>query len=195
MFSLEQFPLPFGVDALAPYMSANTVKYHYGRHLAGYIKKTNDLIVGTEYESQPLAQIIMQSATDATPTAQKIFNNSAQIFNHAFFFRCLRRDGIAPVPRAIIDAFGTVDQFRNDFADAARAVFGSGWTWLVRDGNKLRLVNTENADTPMTHGMQPILTLDVWEHAYYLDYQNRRDEFIDAFLTHLIDWDWVAQNL
>lgn len=103
MFSLEQFPLPFGVDALAPYMSASTIKYHYGRHLAEYIKKTNDLIAGTEYEPQPLAQIIMQSATDATPLGQKIFNNSAQIFNHAFFFRCLRRGGDAPVPRAIVE--------------------------------------------------------------------------------------------
>ncbi|MBD5388669.1 superoxide dismutase [bacterium] len=195
MFSLDQFPLPFTPDALAPYMSAQTIGFHYGRHLAGYIKTTNDLTAGTAYQDMPLADIIMQSAADDTPLGHKIFNNAAQIFNHAFFFRGLRRDTPAPIPHAIIDAFGSADQFRSEFAAAARDVFGSGWTWLVRDGGKLRLINTQNADTPMTHGARPILALDVWEHAYYLDYQNRRGDFIDAFLNHLIDWDWVSQNL
>ncbi len=193
MFKLEQFPLPFAPDALAPHMSAETVHYHYGRHMATYIDNLNKLISGTKYEKKPLADIIIQSVVDGS--AQKIFNNAAQVFNHAFFFRCLRADGGGDVPMRVADAFGGADKFKADFKEAALAVFGSGWTWLVRDNGKLRLVNTSNADTPMVHGIQPLLTLDVWEHAYYLDYQNRRGEFIDAFLDHLVNWDWVNENL
>ncbi|MDE6570891.1 MAG: superoxide dismutase [Alphaproteobacteria bacterium] len=193
MFTLDQFPLPFAPDALAPYMSADTVGYHYGRHMATYIDNLNKLITGTKYEHLPLADIIIQSVVDGR--GQKIFNNAAQVFNHAFFFQCLRPGATGDIPMRVADAFGGAAQFKSDFKEAALAVFGSGWTWLVRDGGKLRLVNTSNADTPMVHGIQPLLTLDVWEHAYYLDYQNRRAEYIDAFLNHMINWDWVGQNL
>ncbi len=193
MFSLQQFPLPFAPDALAPYMSAETVGYHYGRHLDTYIKKLNELIGGTEYARLGLGDIIMRSARDEH--GQKIFDNAAQVFNHAFFFQGLRRDCPREMPEQIADAFGGADKFRAEFRDHAASVFGSGWTWLVIDGDTLRIIDTKNADTPMVHNMRPILTLDVWEHAYYLDYQNRRAEYIDAFLDHMINWCWVGQNL
>lgn len=193
MFSLNQFPLPFAPDALAPYMSAETIEYHYGRHLETYIKNLNNLITGTDYARMGLGDIIMRSAVRADD--HKIFDNAAQVFNHAFFFQGLRRDCPREMPAEIADAFGGVDKFRAAFRDSALGVFGSGWTWLVRDGDDLRIINTQNADTPMVHNMRPLLTLDVWEHAYYLDYQNRRADYIDAFLEHMINWCWVGQNL
>ncbi len=193
MFSLDQFPLPFAMDALVPYMSAETVKFHYGRHMDTYIKNLNKLIAGTEFESMGLGDIIMRTAGHAD--TQKVFNNAAQVFNHAFFFQGLRRDCPRAMPDEIADSFGGVDGFRREFKAHATEVFGSGWTWLVHDGTDLKIMNTKDADTPMVHHMRPILTLDVWEHAYYLDYQNRRAEYIDAFLEHMINWCWVGQNL
>lgn len=193
MFSLNQFPLPFAPDALAPFMSARTVDFHYGKHLATYINNLNTLIQGTKYEKMGLGEIIMHTAMQ--PQDQKIFNNAAQVFNHAFFFQGLRRDCPHKMPDVIADAFGGADKFNQAFRDKALAVFGSGWTWLVQDGDSFKIMNTQNADTPMVHNMRPVLTLDVWEHAYYLDYQNRRGEFIDAFLGHMINWCWVSENL
>ncbi len=191
MYSLTQFPLPYDREALAPYMSGTTLDFHHGRHLATYISTLNDLIADTEYAGMPLNEIIVQAANRG---AQKIFNNAAQVFNHNFFFHCLRR-GEGHIPDEIASAFGGADNFRTEFKKAASGVFGSGWTWLVRDGDEIKIITTANADTPIAHGIRPLLTLDVWEHAYYLDYQNRRADFIDAFLDHLINWDFVLENM
>lgn len=191
MYSLTQFPLPYDREALAPYMSGTTLDFHHGRHLATYISTLNDLIADTEYAGMPLNEIIVQAANHG---AQKIFNNAAQVFNHNFFFHCLRR-GEGRIPDEIASAFGGADNFRTEFKKAASGVFGSGWAWLVRDGDEIKIITTANADTPIAHGMRPLLTLDVWEHAYYLDYQNRRADFIDAFLDHLINWDFVLENM
>lgn len=193
MFSLNQFPLPFAKDALVPYMSEATLDFHHGKHLATYINNLNDLISGTQYAAMPLREIIIKSAQDTN--AQKIFNNAAQVFNHDFFFHGLRADGGGKVPGQIADAFGGADKFREQFKAAALAVFGSGWAWLARDGAAIKIITTANADTPIAHGMRPILALDVWEHAYYLDYQNRRADFIDSVLDHLVNWDFVMENL
>lgn len=193
MFDIAQFPLPYAYDALAPYISRRTMEFHHDKHVGTYIKNLNDLIAGREYEDMPLVEIIKVSATrDAD---KKVFNNAAQVYNHNFFFNSIKPNGGGAVPPAIADAFGGSDAFRKQFKDAASGLFGSGWTWLVRDGNSLRIVTTANADTPIAHGWQPLMTLDVWEHAYYLDYQNRRAEFIDAFLDNLVNWDFVMENL
>ncbi|MDR2413145.1 MAG: superoxide dismutase [Rickettsiales bacterium] len=192
MFSLEQFPLNFAPDALAPYMSADTINYHHGKHLDAYIKNLNGLIAGNDYEKLSLQEIITKSSND--DSAKKIFNNAAQVFNHDFFFSMLAKDSGAAFPKKIAEAFGSKEKFMEEFKTSALAVFGSGWTWLADDGGKLKIISTANADTPVAHGIRPILSLDVWEHAYYLDHQNRRADFIDAFLNHLVDWSKVEEK-
>lgn len=193
MFALNQFPLQFAEDALAPYMSAQTLNCHHGKHLATYIKNLNDLSAGTRYADMPLMEIITESARD--DAAKKIFNNAAQVFNHDFFFKCLTPNGGGEIPREITDVFGGADNFIAEFKTAAAGVFGSGWAWVVRDGDAIRIMTTANADTPVAHGITPLLALDVWEHAYYLDYQNRRADFIDVFLAHMVNWDFVRSNM
>ncbi len=193
MFDLSQFPLPFEKSALAPYMSEQTLACHHGRHMGTYIQNLNQLVQNTKYADMPLDQIIVQSAHD--DAAQKIFNNAAQVFNHDFFFRCVMPNGGGSVPDKIADAFGGTDAFKSEFKSAAAAVFGSGWAWVVIDNGTLKIQTTPNADTPIAHGMRPVMTLDVWEHAYYLDYQNRRADFIDAFLDHMVNWGFVMGNL
>jgi Fe-Mn family superoxide dismutase len=194
MFSLDQFPLSFARGALAPHMSRETIDFHYGVHMGGYIGNLNSLIAGTEYDGLSLGQIMAKSANDAD--ARKIFNNAAQVFNHDFFFRGLARDSGGAFPREVADAFRGRDNFLKEFKDAAMSVFGSGWAWLsYSGGGALAIETTANADTPAAHGRRPVLALDVWEHAYYLDHRNRRAEFVDAFLAHLVDWDFVAGNI
>jgi Fe-Mn family superoxide dismutase len=194
MFSLENYPLPFKSDALEPYMSAATFGFHHGKHLAAYISNLNGLIKGSKYENLGLEEIIKASAKD--DMARGVFNNSAQIFNHDFFFRGLKRDGGgAPFPKKLAEAFGSNEEFVRQFEAAANSTFGSGWVWLVRDGEELKIVKTANADTPIAHSQKPALALDLWEHAYYLDYQNRRPDYIDAFLAHMVDWEFVEGNL
>lgn len=193
MFSLSQFPLQFEETALTPYMSAETLQCHHGKHLATYIKNLNDLMQGTVYETLPLDEIIVKSASDET--AKKIFNNAAQVFNHDFFFRCLTKDDGKEIPEEIIAAFGSKDKLFSEFKSAAAGVFGSGWAWLVKDSDSIKIMTTANADTPIAHGIKPLLALDVWEHAYYLDYQNRRVDFIEAFLQHMVNWEFVKENL
>lgn len=193
MFSLTQFPLQFSEKALQPYMSEETLQCHHGKHLATYIKNLNDLIVGTEYEAMPLDEIIIKSA--AAQDAKKIFNNAAQVFNHDFFFKCLSVNGGGDIPEEISKAFGSEEKFISEFKTAAAGLFGSGWAWLVKDNNTLKIMTTTNADTPIAHGIVPIMALDVWEHAYYLDYQNRRADFIEAFLKHLVNWKFVLENM
>lgn len=193
MFSIDYFPLPYSTDSLAPYISQQTLETHHGRHVATYIDNLNTLIQGTPYESVSLVEIINDTA--GQPDKQKIFNNAAQIYNHNFFFRGMCPKCVGEIPPQIISAFGSAENFKQQFKQAASSVFGSGYTWLVHDGTGLRIINTSNADTPIVNGMQPILNLDVWEHAYYLDYKNRRTDFIDSFLDNLVDWNFVAENL
>lgn len=193
MFNLNDYPLPFRETDLEPYMSSETVRIHYGRHLATYIANLNKLTANTKYADMDLREIIVNSAQDTT--AQNIFNNAAQIFNHEFFFNCLGR-GNNVIPDIISNAFGSTEKFQEQFKSVASTVFGSGWVWLLHNGeNNFEIIATKNADTPLAHNQKPILTLDLWEHAYYLDWQNRRADFVDTFLKHLIDWKFVIDNM
>lgn len=193
MFTLTQFPLPYATDALMPYISAETLETHHGRHVATYIDNLNKLIENTPYADLSLIEIIKESAN--RPEDKKIFNNAAQVYNHDFFFHGMCPKCTTEIPQEIIESFGSAENFKNQFKESATTLFGSGYTWLVRDGDKLKIINTSNADTPIAHNMQPILTLDVWEHSYYLDYKNKRADFIDNFLNNLVNWDFVAENL
>ena len=184
--------LPYPNDALEPHISAETLQYHHGKHHASYVKKLNTQIQGTEFESASLEEIIKKASGG-------IFNNGAQVWNHTFYWNCLSPDGggepEGALASAIDGAFGGFTQFRERFTESAATNFGSGWTWLVKnhDGS-LAIVNTGNACNPMTNGSQPLLTCDVWEHAYYIDYHNARDKYLDAF-WNLVNWDFVSQKL
>ena len=192
MFNLTDYPLPFRETDLEPFMSAETVRLHHGRHLATYIANLNKLIAGTKYADMDLHEIIVNSLHDTENAA--IFNNAAQVYNHVFFFNCLGRGNNA-TPDIMSDAFGSIELFKEKFKSVANSVFGSGWVWIVRKDDAFDIISTRNADTPIAHGIKPVLTLDLWEHAYYLDKQNRRSEFIDTFLEHLIDWKFVIENM
>ena len=189
--------LPYADNALAPVISANTIGFHYGKHHKGYVDNLNKLIAGTEFEDLPLEKIITRTAGKTDKVA--IFNNAAQAWNHTFYWRSLKPKGGGELPEALkqkIDvSFGTMDACRKELAAAAIAQFGSGWVWLVIDGDKLKVIRTGNADVPMTTGLKPLLTIDVWEHAYYLDYQNRRTDYVNAVLDKLINWEFAAENL
>jgi len=189
--------LPYAEDALEPYYSAKTISFHYGKHHKAYVDNLNKLIAGTELESKGLEEIILAAAGD--PARVGIFNNAAQVWNHTFFWHCMKPGGggkpAGAVAAAIDAAFGSYEKFAEQFKATAVGRFGSGWGWLVLEGGALKLVSTPNAETPMTKGQKALLTVDVWEHAYYLDYQNRRPDFVQAFLDHLVNWDFVAENL
>lgn len=191
-----EFPdLPYATDALEPHVSAKTLEFHHGKHHKSYVDKLNAAIVGTANEGQTLETIIMR-AHEAGDTA--VFNNAAQAWNHSFLWHSMSPDGSGEPSGELADAinvrFGNLEKFQAEFKAAALGRFGSGWAWLVRSADGLDIVSTGNADTPLTGGATPLLTLDVWEHAYYLDYQNKRDAYIDAFLGELINWDFAAQN-
>ncbi len=193
MFNLNDYPLPYRETDLEPYMSAETVRIHYGRHLATYIANLNKLIANTKYANMDLHEIIIGSANN--PGEQNIFNNAAQVYNHQFFFNCLGRGNNA-IPDIMSDAFGGVSEFKEKFKSVANSVFGSGWVWLIHNGEKkFEIVATKNADTPIAHNQKPVLTLDLWEHAYYLDWQNRRADYVDRFLESLVDWKFVIDNM
>jgi Fe-Mn family superoxide dismutase len=189
--------LPYADDALEPVYSARTVSFHHGKHHKAYVDNLNKLIAGTEWENKTLEEIIRASAGD--PARSGIFNNSAQVWNHTFFWHCMKPGGggkpHGQIASMLEAAFGNYETFAEQFKANAVGRFGSGWGWLVLDGEVLKLVSTPNAETPMTKGQKALLTVDVWEHAYYLDYQNRRPDFIQAFLDHLVNWDFVAENL
>src|SRR4051812_39819567 len=189
--------LPWQENALEPVISARTMGLHYGKHQATYVKKLNELVAGTRYAELPLEQVI--AATVGNAETQKIFNNAAQAWNHTFFWNCLRPGGGSEPPRAIgrllEESFGGIPQFREKFAQAAVDCFGSGWAWLVARGNKLEILATSNANTPITMGATPLLTIDVWEHAYYVDYENRRPEFVNAVIDKLLNWEFAQQQL
>ena len=193
MFDLAQFPLPYATDALSPYISQETIETHHGKHVATYINNPNKLIENTPYESVSLMEIIQDSAQ--TPGQEKIFNNAAQIYNHQFFFDGMCTECNTVIPTEIIEQFGSAENFKQQFKEHATNLFGSGYTWLVQDKDKIKIINTHDADTPIVHNMTPLMNLDVWEHAYYLDYKNKRGDFIDAFLNNLVNWDTVAEKL
>jgi len=189
--------LPYAENALDPHYSAKTISFHYGKHHKTYVDNLNKLIAGTPLESKSLEDIIMASAGDSSKAG--LFNNAAQAWNHTFFWNCMRPGGGGRPkgdPAARIDStFGSYEKFAEQFKAAAVGRFGSGWAWLVLDGGALKITSTANADTPMAGKQTALLTVDVWEHAYYLDYQNRRPDFVQAFLDHLVNWDFVAANL
>ncbi|KIF80482.1 superoxide dismutase [Fe] [Noviherbaspirillum autotrophicum] len=184
-------PLPYAKDALQPHMSQETLEYHYGKHHQTYVTNLNNLIKGTEFENASLEDIIRKSSGG-------LFNNSAQVWNHTFFWNCLKPNGGGAPNGAVADAinkkWGSFDKFKEEFTKSAVTNFGSGWTWLVKkaDGS-VDIVNTSNAGTPLTTADKPLLTCDVWEHAYYIDYRNARPKFLEAF-WNLVNWDFVAKN-
>lgn len=190
-------PLPYPDNALSPTISANTIGFHYGKHHQGYVNNLNQLVAGTALVDQPLEAVIKASVGTADKTA--IFNNAAQIWNHTFYWNSLKPKGGGKPTGALAEliekSFGGFDSFKTEFAKTATGQFGSGWAWLVKDGDKLAVTKTGNADTPIVHGLKPLLTIDVWEHAYYLDYQNRRADYVTAVLDNLINWEFAAQNL
>lgn len=189
--------LPYAEDALAPHISAKTISFHYGKHHRGYLDKLNALIAGTPFASLQLEEIVRKTHGHADLVA--IFNNAAQVYNHAFYWNSMKRGGGGKPGGAIAQkigaAFGGYEKFAQAFSEAAATQFGSGWAWLVADGDALKIVKTANADTPIATGLKPLITIDVWEHAYYLDYQNRRADYIQAFLEHLVNWEFAEKNL
>ena len=191
-------PLPYEKTAFEPNMSAQTFYFHHGKHHQAYVTKLNELIAGTEFENMSLEDIITKTAKNADKAA--LFNNAAQHWNHSFFWQCMtpKHGGGKPsgdVLKHIESDLGGYDKFAADFKNAAITQFGSGWAWLVTDASgKLEIMKTPNADLPLAHGKRALLTVDVWEHAYYLDYQNRRPDFVQTFLDKLINWEFVAKN-
>ncbi len=183
--------LPFEFSALDPYMSSKTFEFHYGKHYKAYIDKLNELIKDTPYADMPLEAIIKESYKH--PEHKAIYNNAGQVWNHQFFWNSLSAEGAtkpnAKVMTQIEEAFGSYDNFKKEFKAKAVAQFGSGWCWVVQKEGKIEIVSTANADSPISLDLgQPLVCVDVWEHAYYLDYQNRRPDFVDAFLEHMIKW-------
>jgi superoxide dismutase, Fe-Mn family len=189
--------LPWAENALEPVISAKTISFHYGKHHKTYVENANKLIVGTELADLPLDQIVRATAGKADRVG--IFNNAAQAWNHEFYWKGLKPKGGGEPPSALKSkmdaAFGGVDACKKELANAAVQQFGSGWAWLVLDGDKLKVVKTGNADTPIAHNQKPLLTIDVWEHAYYLDYQNKRVDYVNALIDKLANWEFAAQNL
>jgi len=189
--------LPYSQEALEPYISANTLEFHYGKHHNAYVQNANKLIAGTEYEKMDEISIIKKTAGDNSKVG--IFNNVAQAWNHSFYWKCIRPNGggkpSGAVAQKIEKDFSSYEKFVEEFKNAGATQFGSGWAWLVLDGQKLKVMKTANADTPLAHGLKPLLTVDVWEHAYYLDYQNRRPDYLNTFVEKLINWDFVNSQL
>jgi|TARA_E500000305_G_scaffold98991_1_gene90898 Fe-Mn family superoxide dismutase len=188
--------LPYAQDALAPHISAETLSFHHGKHHKAYVDKANDAVKGTDLESLSLEELIKKSWADKN---MGVFNNAAQIWNHTFYWHSMKPNGGGKPTGAIADAidksFGSYDKFAEEFKAAGAGQFGSGWAWLVKNGDKLEVRKTLNAENPITDGVTPLLTMDVWEHAYYLDYQNRRPDYIGDFLDKLVNWDFANQNL
>jgi Fe-Mn family superoxide dismutase len=189
--------LPYAQNALEPHISANTFSFHHGKHHNTYVVNLNKMIDGTPLASKSLEEIILDSAGDASKAG--IFNNAAQVWNHTFFWHSMKPGGggkpTGKIAKMIDESFGSYDKFAEEFKAAGAGQFGSGWAWLVEDGGKLAVMKTPNAELPMTKGKKALLTCDVWEHAYYLDYQNRRPDFLAAFLDHLVNWDFAEKNL
>jgi len=190
-------PLPYADNSLDPVITAHTISFHYRKHHQGYVDNLNKLVSGTDYAALSLEKII--AATSGQVEAAAIFNNAAQIWNHTFYWKSLRAKGGGEPPAALkekmVAAFGSVDVCKKELSSMVVSQFGSGWGWLVLDGDKLKVVKTANAETPLTTGVKPLLTIDVWEHAYYLDYQNRRADYVAAVLDKLINWEFALENI
>ena len=190
--AFELPPLPYAQDALAPHISSETLEYHYGKHHQTYVTNLNKLVDGTEFENAALEDVIVKSEGG-------LFNNSAQVWNHTFYWSSLSPDGggapTGEVADAVNSAFGSYETFVEKFKEAATTQFGSGWAWLVDSGSGLEIMKTSNADLPMKHNAKALLTIDVWEHAYYIDFRNARPNYIGTFVDSLINWDFVAQNM
>ena len=196
--SLELPKLPYAIDALAPHISQETLEYHHGKHHNAYVVNGNKLIEGTEYDNMSQEEIIQATAGDATKAG--IFNNVAQVWNHTFYWNSMSPNG-GGEPTGILKekieaSFGSVESFKEHFAAAGATQFGSGWAWLVQSQEGgLEIVKTANAENPLTDGKTPLLTMDVWEHAYYVDFRNARPKYMETFLKSLINWDFAASNL
>jgi superoxide dismutase, Fe-Mn family len=189
-------PLPYAENALEPVIAGRTIGFHYGKHHKSYVDKLNKLVAETEYAEWSLEKLI--TSTAGQPERTEIFNNAAQTWNHTFYWQSMKPKGGGKPPAAlkqmIESSFDSVDACKKELVDAAVSQFGSGWAWLVLESGKLKVVKTANADVPLTAGMKPLLTIDVWEHAYYLDYQNRRPDYVDAVLDKLINWEFALEN-
>lgn len=190
--AIELPPLPYDMDALSPHISRETLEFHYGKHHAAYVTNLNKMLADDGETDADLEDVIRSSSGG-------LFNNAAQIWNHTFYWSSMRPGGggrpTGPVADAIDAAFGSYEEFRRRFTTAAMTQFGSGWAWLVHDGSGLEIVQTANADLPLVHSQQALLTIDVWEHAYYIDFRNRRPDYVDTFMDHLVNWDHVAAQL
>lgn len=185
-------PLPYAKDALAPHISEETLEYHYGKHHQAYVNNLNKMTAGTEFENMQLEDVIQKASGG-------MFNNAAQVWNHTFYWHCMSPNGggtpNGKLGEEIQNAFGSFEAFKDEFTQAALGRFGSGWAWLVQNGEgKLQIMSTSNAGTPMTDGLNALLTCDVWEHAYYIDYRNARPDYVDAFWK-VVNWEFVASNL
>ena len=194
--AFELPPLPYAYDALAPYISSETLHLHHDKHHQTYVTNLNNLTKDTPLANASLEEVIKASAGDASKVG--IFNNAAQVWNHTFFWQCLKKDGgkmPADLEQRIVADFGSVEKFKEELTQAALTQFGSGWAWLYLDGGKLKVGKTGNADTPLAHGVTALLVADVWEHAYYLDFQNRRPDHIQAWLDKLANWSFAEKNL
>ncbi len=191
--------LPYAENALEPVISARTMGFHYGKHHKGYVDNLNKLIAVSELESMPLEEIIRVTSKAKDKDGMAIFNNAAQVWNHTFFWSSMKPNGGGKPGGALLEkiekSFGSYDAFRQAFLDAAMGQFGSGWVWLVADKDVLKVVKTSNADTPVAHDQKALITCDVWEHAYYLDYQNRRKDFVTAFLDSMVNWEFASAQL
>ena len=189
--------LPYAENALDPVISANTLGFHYGKHHRGYVDNLNKAVAGTPFADMPLEKIVAATVGVADKTA--VYNNASQHWNHSFYWRSLRPSGGGEPPAAlrqkIESSFGSIDGCRKELQTAATTQFGSGWAWLVQDGDRLAVVKTGNADSPLAKGQRPLLTIDVWEHAYYLDYQNKRADHVAAVIGKLLNWGFAAENL
>jgi len=189
--AFELPPLPYARNGLEPHISAETLEFHYGKHHQTYVTNLNNLVAGTKYEDQSLEEII------GSAPAGGLFNNAAQVWNHTFYWNCMSPDGggaaSGALASAIDSAFGSLQEFQDQFSTSAATNFGSGWTWLVKNGSGVEIVNTSNAGTPLTEDKTPLLTCDVWEHAYYIDYRNARPGYVKAW-WNLVNWDFVAQQ-
>lgn len=189
--------LPYEANALEPHISANTLGFHHGKHHQTYVTNLNNLIQGTELAEESLEKIIVAVANK--PEKAGIFNNAAQVWNHTFYWHCMKKGGggapSGAIASKITEDFGSFEAFVEAFKSAGLTQFGSGWAWLVLEGGKLKITKTSNADTPLVHDQKAILTVDVWEHAYYLDYQNKRADYLDVFLKSLVNWDFANANL
>jgi len=189
--------LPYDLDALEPHISRSTLEFHHGKHHAAYVTNLNNLVAGTDLEGKSLEETVQAVAGDTSKAG--VFNNAAQVWNHSFYWQCMKPGGGDRPTGALADKinadFGSFEAFVEQFKTAGATQFGSGWAWLVLDGGTLKITKTANADLPLAHGQTALLTMDVWEHAYYLDYQNRRPDYMTTFLEKLVNWDFVAANL